>query len=362
MRLRASVLTLAAALALSATAVSVFAQDAAPLTTIPLQGESLAVSSITYDPASGSLIVGSLAGGVSTVGADGTLTPLVQDDALLAASGVAIDRAANRLYVISSGGFDPANLPDGFDLSQMPQLPEGFDPSQILQGQLPEGFDPSQMPQLPEGFDPMQMLSMVDQSISLLAYDLGTGEQVLNVDLSAVAPEGGSLATGIALDAAGNAYITDGGAGIVYRVDGSGTAAFLSDSRFASEGLALTSIVYHPNGYLLLSKADGSLFKIPLDDPANVGTVAVSGGPTAINSLALLADGRLAALDTQSGGVSVLTSSDDWATASVTDTLSVQGSALTTDGTTLYVLQGVGGGAMLALAGGQAPVIVQIAV
>jgi hypothetical protein len=359
MRFRTAHLISAAALALSISSASVFAQDAAPLSEITLQGDALVISNLAYNAANSSLIVGSLAGGaVSSVSGDGTLTPLIEDEAITSTSGLFVDSAANRLYVINSSGgfpasFDPSQmqLPEGFDPSQLPALPEGFDPSQFTPGQLPEGLDPSQM-QLPEGFDPTQMLAMfgaLDRSVGLIVYDLGTGQQLLNVDLSDVAPEGGSLATGIAVDSAGNAYITDGVAGVIYRVDGAGSAAFLSDSHFASEGIGLTGIVYHPNGYLLISKADGSLFKIPLNDPTNVQTVTIDGAPTGITSLALLADGRLAALDAQTGSLNVLTSTDDWTTAAVSSMVTApQGAtALTTDGTTLYVLQGFGSGMML---------------
>ena len=81
----------------------------------------------------------------------------------------------------SSEGFDPKNLPEGFDSSSIPEgfqpgsRPEGFDgsnmPGDFDPNNMPEGFDSSNMPEgfqpgsrpegfdssnLPEGFDPSQ--------------------------------------------------------------------------------------------------------------------------------------------------------------------------------------------------------------
>jgi sugar lactone lactonase YvrE len=245
-------------------------------------------------------------------------------------------------------------LPEGFDPSQMqlPEgmtLPEGFDPSQM---QLPEGFDPSQMqlPEgmtLPEGFDPSQIPAM-NNTIALFVYDLASGDKVLNIDLTNVAPTGGRFPNGITLDAQGNAYISDGAAGVIYRVDTTGGTAFLTDTRFSDDAGQLSGVAYHPNGYLIVAKSDGSLFKIPLDNPSNVQPVTVTTPPTRITGLALLGDGRLAALDNSTDTIAVLSSADDWANATTSSTVPAPENtvSITADDTTVIALTGFGGGIM----------------
>jgi hypothetical protein len=67
----------------------------------------------------------------------------------------------------------------------------------------------------------------------------------------------------------------------------------------------------------------------------------VSSAITSLGQLAMLSDGRLTAIDYADSKVVVLTSSDHWQTAQVSGSLSVSAgaTALTANGTTLYVLE-----------------------
>jgi hypothetical protein len=337
---------------------------AAAQETITIQTQDAPVGGLAWSAQTG-LLVGERAGGaVYVVGADGALTPVVQDEAITGVVAMTADSATGRLYVLSrsggAGGEGGFALPEGFDPSQLPEgiaelLPEGFDPSQLQPGQLPEGLDLSQ---LPEGFpDPSQFLGqMGDASASLLVYDLASGGQLQAVDLTGAAGGAASLTTSVAVDSAGNAYITDGLASAVYRVDAAGSIAVLTDAQFTADTLGLVGVVVLPGDVLLLAKADGTLYTIPLADPSNVQPVALDTPPAGISAIALLADGRIVTLDAASARVTAWASSDNWASAQAAGSASVpQGaSELTSDGTSVWAMQGLMG-MMGAVLGSDAP-------
>jgi hypothetical protein len=101
-----------------------------------------------------------------------------------------------------------------------------------------------------------------------------TGTLMQFINLSAVSPSiyTAHFANDIAIDAQGNAYITDSYAPIIYKItfDASGkgrASVFLADSALSAPAgkFGLNGIVYHPSGYLLVAKSDeGKLLKIPI--------------------------------------------------------------------------------------------------
>jgi sugar lactone lactonase YvrE len=107
-------------------------------------------------------------------------------------------------------------------------------------------------------------------------YDLTTGRAIDYIDLAPLA-DGPHLMNGIAVDAAGNAYVTDSFSPIIYKVDPEGHASiFLRNERFAGEAINLNGVVAHPDGYLLvIKKSDGALFKVPLAQPTQFSQVSV---------------------------------------------------------------------------------------
>jgi sugar lactone lactonase YvrE len=93
----------------------------------------------------------------------------------------------------------------------------------------------------------------------LAVYDLTTGAREQLVDLSGE----GHAANDVALDPAGNAYVTDTGAGAVYKVDLAGHATTLvSDPRLGPSPGA-NGIVWHPGGYLVVANyTTGTLYRL----------------------------------------------------------------------------------------------------
>ncbi|GAB3414167.1 SMP-30/gluconolactonase/LRE family protein [Flindersiella endophytica] len=88
-------------------------------------------------------------------------------------------------------------------------------------------------------------------------YDLRTGAREHLVDLSGE----GHAANDVALDPAGNAYVTDIGAGAVYQVDLTGhKTTLVSDPRLSP---GANGIVWHPRGYLVIANyTTGKLYRL----------------------------------------------------------------------------------------------------
>ncbi|MBB4906507.1 SMP-30/gluconolactonase/LRE family protein [Actinophytocola algeriensis] len=93
----------------------------------------------------------------------------------------------------------------------------------------------------------------------LAVYDLRTGEREQLVDLSG----DGHAANDVALDPAGNAYVSDTGAGAVYKVDLAGhVTTLVSDPRLTPSPGA-NGIVWHPRGHLVVANyTTGKLYRL----------------------------------------------------------------------------------------------------
>jgi sugar lactone lactonase YvrE len=93
----------------------------------------------------------------------------------------------------------------------------------------------------------------------LAVYDLATGEREQLVDLSGE----GHAANDVALDPAGNAYVTDTSAGAVYRVDLAGRATTVSTDPRLGPAIGANGIVWHPRGYaMVINYSTGRLFRL----------------------------------------------------------------------------------------------------
>jgi sugar lactone lactonase YvrE len=174
---------------------------------------------------------------------------------------------------------------------------------------------------------------------ALAIFNSSTGAKTGYVDLGAFTPAGGAtypahFANDIAVDDAGNAYVTDSFAPIIYRVDAQGTVTrFLENAALAAPAgkFGLNGIVYHPGGYLLVAKSDeGALLKVPLANPAAFTKVtlptdlSLSGGDglQLVNTTTLLAvcnaQGKVYRLTTTTDFASVVNAATDvYATGSV---------------------------------------------
>ncbi|MFJ9440871.1 hypothetical protein ACIRRH_03245 [Kitasatospora sp. NPDC101235] len=237
-----------------------------------------------WDAAHHRFLLGSLRHGtVSAVGTDGSVHTLVDDPALTEIAGLRIDRARHRVLV--------TDLDNGL----------GERSSAATQGKL----------------------------AGIGAYDLDTGRRIFYTDLAAVAADGGNhLANDIALGPDGTAYVTDSLAPVVYRVTPDGTASvLLRDPRLAPApgGYGLNGIV-HRDGRLVLGKwDDGTLWQVPVRDPAALRQVEVAGGGALLHLDGLLGrpDGSIAGVTNAFVGsgrdASVeLRSDDHWRTARLT--------------------------------------------
>ena len=237
---------------------------------IEAERENLFPEGIEFDPTSGRFLLSSLAeGDIFVVEDDGTTTRLIEDDDLLASTGLEVDVLTNRLLVANAdpGAFNPFNLKPG---------------------------------------------------ASLGIYDLASGQRRHLVDLRDLLP-GRHFPNDVAVDGDGNAYVTDSFAAAVYRVTPDGEASvFAQDERFAGGLLTLNGIVYHPDGYLIVAQAGkGELYKIPLASPERVTSVTLPEPVSGADGLVLHPDGSLIVVSGSLSTVFRLRSADDWDSASI---------------------------------------------
>ena len=161
---------------------------------------------------------------------------------------------------------------------------------------------------------------------ALAIYDLATGERLSYTDLIAVANDDAPhFANDVAVDAYGNAYVTDSFSPIIYKVDRNGRASiFLRNDTFqASQGsFGLNGIVYHPDGYFIVAFTEtATLYKVPLDRPEKFSAIDVEAGAvTSPDGLYLSDDNQtLLVVNNDAGGddanVTALESHNHWKSA-----------------------------------------------
>jgi hypothetical protein len=144
------------------------------------------------------------------------------------------------------------------------------------------------------------------------------------VDLGGLRPSyAAHFANDIAVDAQGNAYVTDSFAPLIYKVDAAGAATVFAENTLfeAPTGLfGLNGIVYHPGNYLLVAKSnDGSLFKIDLG--TNIfSRVTISQDLKGADGLRLADNNTMQVVCNAQAKVYRLSSTDNWATATVSGT------------------------------------------
>jgi DNA-binding beta-propeller fold protein YncE len=232
---------------------------------IPLAQQGLMPEGVAYNPAIEQFLVSSLSQGtISAVDLDGTITPFAQSENLTSSVGLEVDEAQNRVLAAVNN-----------------------------QGQ---------------------------GSAALGIYDINDGSELGFVDLGTLVPDAeGYFVNDVAADGAGNAYVTDSAAGVIYKVDSENTASvWLDDESFHGQ-FVINGIAYHPDGYLIAVRQPG-LIKIPVDSPTDFTTVEseqdISGG----DGIIFLNDTTLVVVSGRQGKVLRLESDDDFATARVTGT------------------------------------------
>jgi hypothetical protein len=243
-----------------------------------VRSETLFPETIAYDPTRAAFLLGSFReGAIYSVANDGQVSPLVSDARLCSVLGIAVDASRKRLWAVNA------------DLGACSR-PSLAGPKQLS---------------------------------AVAVYDLTTGKALDYFDLGPLLP-GPHLLNGIALDEAGNAYVSDSFAPALYKIDAQGHAhVFLRSQLFAGDGINLNGLVVHPDGYLLvIKKSDGRLFKVPLAEPQRFLEVKVDHRLVGGDGV-LLVGGRSLVIvanrtpEQTANAAFALTSHDEWLSARV---------------------------------------------
>ncbi len=292
--------------------------------TITITRAALYPESMAYDAANAHFLVGSLtAGAVGQVKDDGTYTTFAEDAQLVSTTGVFVDAPRNRVLVaVGDLGGNSARS------------------SAATQYKL----------------------------AALASYDRSTGRRLAYADLGGLRPGLSHFANDVAVDAQGNAYVTDSFAPIIYKIDAQGTASvFLQDSHLSAPAgnFGLNGIVFHPDGYLLVAKYDdGTLYKVPVANPSAFTRITTTAVPSADgllladnNTLLVASNG----IGTKTNTVFQVRTTDGWATAATANSIAtgdVFPTALVRRDADVYLLQSYVG----ALLAGQNPPVTQFGI
>jgi len=251
------------------------------LESIVIAKQALYPEGLEYNHKKNKFIVGSFReGAVYEVSEDGSYHQLIQDPHLSSVVGIRIDAKNNRLLV--------ANSDIGASIKSSSQT--------------------------------------LKKLATLGIYDLDSGKKLNVVDLGSLRPNAKHLANAIAVDPAGNAYVTDSFSPIIYKVNQQGKASiFLENNRFRGEGINLNGIVYHPDGYFIVAKkSEGVLFKIPLLNPKTFSEIKLPRKLIGADGLVLVDHSELVVITNIASGIVSntafsLQTNNAWKTAKVTD-------------------------------------------
>lgn len=166
----------------------------------------------------------------------------------------------------------------------------------------------------------------------LAVYSLETEEKIAYVDLS-TGLAGGHVSNDLTFDTAGNIYITDSFSPVIYKVDTDYKVSILiQDPAFAGEGFNLNGIVFHPDGYLIVSKYNSnSLYTIPLNNPKNWSKIELATTLSGPDGLVLLNNKELAVIENKTrGNISILRSENNWESAELKSALLLESAFPTT--------------------------------
>jgi len=245
---------------------------------ITIDRPGLYPETVVYDASRKRLLVGSMReGAIEAIDANGHASSFVDDARLTSVLGIALDPARKRLWAVN------ADLGIGRRTSEKGPKAEA----------------------------------------SVAVYDLETGEALSWTDLSRLV-SGPHLLNGIAVDGAGDAYVTDSFSPAIYRVTSQGEGSVLVKSdRFGGAGVNLNGLVVHPGGYLLVvKKSDGTLFRVPLANPAAFAEVTLPHPLPGADGVVLTNPNELVVIANKTpqattNAAVVLHTNDDWKSTSM---------------------------------------------
>lgn len=243
--------------------------------TITIGYDSLHPPGVAWDPSRNAFLVTSMRlGTVSVLHPDGTLAELVKDPDVVATVGVRVDAERGRFAVVFADA----------------------------------------------GFAERSSADTTFRVTGVGVYDLATGERI---HLARLDPYGANLINDVCLAADGTAYCTDTPNDGIYRiaVDGTVTQVRNGPLKAGQPNIGIQGITWHPDGFLLTVRHDdGTLYRVPVDDPAALTEVALDRPLVGGAALAVRPDGTLVAVTNTLIGpgndeVAELHSPDGWRTA-----------------------------------------------
>lgn len=275
------------------------AATATTLKLIPDGGASISINApglypegIEINPTTGEFLLGSIRKGkVVAISPSGAVRDLVTDQRLRSVVGIRVDVMRNRLLVTSSD----------YGVAERSVPTENF-------------------------------------SVAALGiYNLTTGAPLQFIDLSQLRPRERRFINDLDVDRNGNVYLTDSLAASILKVSPAGEASvLLTHERFRGEGFNLNGIRVHDQGFLLVAKkSDGSLFRVPLANPAAFTEVRLPQPLVGIDGLVINGSKELVAIANRSGSTTAnriyaLESDDDWTSARISNSIKVEDTYATT--------------------------------
>ncbi|WP_426060171.1 hypothetical protein [Hymenobacter sp. B1770] len=151
------------------------------------------------------------------------------------------------------------------------------------------------------------------------------------IELGNLRPALNHFANDVAVDAQGNAYVTDSFANIIYKVDAQTNTptVFLEDAaRLAAPtpgAFGFNGIVFHPDGYLLVAKSDnGAIYKVPLSNPGRFTQVTTTQNLSAADGLLLQDNNTLQVVSNAQARVFRMASTNGFTSATLSGTFVTQ--------------------------------------
>lgn len=155
---------------------------------------------------------------------------------------------------------------------------------------------------------------------AVATYDSKRGKPKAYYDLGRLS-EGAHFANDIALDADGNAYVTDSFAPIIYRITSSGKASIFAQNPLfkTADGFNLNGIAWHPDGYLLVGKHNtGEIYRVNMRNTSKIEQVILPEALVGADGFHLSDDQHLIVVQNNGADRTVeLTSTNGWKNAQI---------------------------------------------